>query len=75
MLLRDEEKVEAIKFICSLAETFSSCELLTVDSSKVHQDCVQYSQRMGSMLCLFRGIILQTFLQFLGGTVIVPTKN
>ena len=47
MLLCDEEKVAAIEFICSLAETFSSCELLTADSSKVHQDCVLYSAKDG----------------------------
>ena len=45
MLLCDEEKVSAIEFICGLAETFSSCELLTVDSSKVHQDCVLHSAK------------------------------
>ena len=43
----DEEKVAAIEFICGLAETFSSCELLTVDSSIVHQDCVLYSAKDG----------------------------
>ena len=47
MLLCDEKKVAAIEFICGLAETFSSCELLTVDSSKVHQYCVLYSARDG----------------------------
>ena len=47
MLLCDEEKVAAIEFICALAETFSSCELLTVDSSKVHQDSVLYSAKDG----------------------------
>ena len=47
MLLCDEEKVAAIKFICSLAETFSSCELLTVDASKVHQNCVLYLAKNG----------------------------
>ena len=47
MLLCDEEKVAAIEFICGLAETFSSCELLTVDSTKVHQDCVLYSAKAG----------------------------
>ena len=47
MLLCDEEKVAAIEFICGLAETFSSCELLTVDSTKVHQDCVLYSPKDG----------------------------
>ena len=39
------KKVAAIEFICGLAETFSSCELLTVDSSKVDQDCVLYSAK------------------------------
>ena len=43
ILLCDEEKVAAIEFICGLAENFSSCELLIVDSSKVHRDCVLYS--------------------------------
>ena len=47
MLLCEEEKVAAIEFICSNAETFSSCVLLTVDSSKVHQDCVLYSAKHG----------------------------
>ena len=47
MLLCDEEKVAAIEFICGLAETFSSCELLTVDSLKVHQNCVLYSVKDG----------------------------
>ena len=47
MLLCDEEKVAAIEFICGLAETFSSCELLTVESSKVHQNCVLYSAKDG----------------------------
>ena len=47
MLLCNEEKVAAIEFICGLAETFSSCELLTVDSSKVYQDCVLYSAKDG----------------------------
>ena len=66
MLLCDEEKVAAIEFMCGLAKTFSSCELLTVDSSKVPQDCVLYLARLGSMLCFFCGKVLQTFLQFLG---------
>ena len=47
ILLCDEEKVAAIECICCLAETFFSCELLTVDSSKVHQDCVLYSAKDG----------------------------
>ena len=47
MLLRDEEKVAAMEFICGLAETFSSCELLTADSSKVYQDCVLYAAEDG----------------------------
>ena len=47
MLLCDEEKVAAIEFICGLAETFFSSELLTVDSSKVHQDCVLYLAKGG----------------------------
>ena len=47
MLLCNEEKVAAIEFIYSLAETFSSCELLTVDSSKVHQDFVLFSAKNG----------------------------
>ena len=47
MLLCDEEKVAAIEFICGLAETFSSCELLIVDSLKAHQDCVLYSAKDG----------------------------
>ena len=47
MLLCDEEKVAAIEFLCGLAKTFSSFELLTVDSSKVHQDCVPYSAKDG----------------------------
>ena len=47
MLLGDEEKVAAIEFLCGLAKTFSSFELLTVDSSKVHQDCVPYSAKDG----------------------------
>ena len=47
MLLCDEEKVATIEFICGLAENFSSFELLTVDSSKVHQDCVLYSAKYG----------------------------
>ena len=42
MLLCDEEKCAAIEFIRALAETFSCSDLLTVDSSKVHQDCVLY---------------------------------
>ena len=75
MLLCDEEKVAAIEFLCGLAETFSFCELLTADSSKVHQDCVLHSAKDGFYAMLFCGKILQTFRQFLGGTVIVPTKN
>ena len=47
MLLCDEEKVAAIEFLCGLAEAFSSCELLTVDSTKVYQDCVLYSAKDG----------------------------
>ena len=49
MLLCDEEKVAAIEFIHGLAETFSSCDLLTIDSSKVHQDsfCIHYSAEDG----------------------------
>ena len=47
MLLCGEEKVAAIEFLRGLAETFSSCELLTLDSSKVHQDCVLYSAKDG----------------------------
>ena len=47
MLLCDEEKVAAIEFICDLPETFSSCKLLSVDSSIVHQDCVLYSEKDG----------------------------
>ena len=47
MLLCNEEKVAAIECICGLAETFTSCELLTVDSSRVHQDCVLYFARDG----------------------------
>ena len=47
MLLCDEEKVAAIEFIRGLAETFSSCELLTVNSSKVDQDCVLYLAKDG----------------------------
>ena len=47
MLLCDEEKVAAIECICDLAETFTSCELLIVDSSKVHQYCVLYSAKDG----------------------------
>ena len=31
ILLCDEEKVAAIEFICGLAKTFFSCELLTAD--------------------------------------------
>ena len=47
ILLCDEEKVAAMEFICGLAETFSSCELLTADSSKVYQDCVLYAAKDG----------------------------
>ena len=47
MLLCDEKKVAAIECICGLAETFSSCGLLTVYSSKVHQDSVLYSAKDG----------------------------
>ena len=74
-LLCDEEKVAAIEFICGLAATFSSCELLTVDSLKVHQECVLYLAKDGFYAMPFFGKIMQTFLQFLGGAVIVPTKN
>ena len=58
MLLCNEEKVAAIEFICGLAETFSSCELLTVDSSKVHRDCVLYSAKdeFYAMLFLWKNI-------------------
>ena len=47
MLLCNEEKVAAIEFICGLAESFSFCELLTVDSLKVYQDRVLYSAKDG----------------------------
>ena len=75
ILLCDEEKVAAIEFIRARAETFSSWELLTVDSSKDDQDCVLYSAKDGFYAMPFCGKILRTFLQILGGTVIIPTKN
>ena len=75
MLLCDKEKVAAIEFLCGLAETFSSFELLTADSSTVHQDCILHLAKDGFYAMLFCGKLLQTFRQFLGGTVIVPTKN
>ena len=75
MLLCDEEKVAAIEFICGLAETFSSCELLTVDSSKVHQDCVLYSAKDGfyAMPVLWKSI--SNISPVSGWNGYLPTKN